>query len=158
MKYTFVGYSDDRRGPAYWAILALFAALGSLSWVVDARAQPASVAPLAPQATPAPPAAPPQPAPAPPGEATPPAAPPLPLSADHQAGFCVGWNSAAQVEQQRYGNWRALATLGQPAPDSPASVAVNSVPLYVLIQPLPPGSTLSLGDGRTVTCPAEVKK
>lgn len=155
MASTFVGYSDDRRGPAYWAVLTAFAALGSLNWAAEARAQGTSVAPLAPQATPAPTPPAPQPAPSPPAATTPPAPP---LSADYQAGFCTGWNAAQQVEQQRFGNWRALVMLGQPAPDSPAGVAVGSVPLYVLIQPLPPGAGLNLTDGRSVTCPAEVKK
>lgn len=128
------------------------------SWLIVAGLLSAAHAQPAPPLPQQPLVAVPQPAPAPPAATTPPAAPLPPLSADYQSGFCAGWNAASGVEQQRYGNWRALIQLGQPAPDSPASVAVGSVQLYVLIQPLPGGTSLNLTDGRTVACPAEAKK
>lgn len=111
-------------------------------------AQPAPTLPPSLRPAPAP-----QPAPSPAGQ-TAPSSPTTPLSADFQAGFCTGWNSAGQVEQQRHGNWRALIQLGQPAPDGPVGITVNSVQMYVLLQPLPPGAALNLTDGRTVVCPA----
>ena len=127
----------------YWAFLGVVVAAAVSLWVKGAPAQPTSIAPLPPAGS----APLPQPAPLP------------PLSPDHQVGFCAGWNAAAQVEQQRYSNWRALVMLGQPTPDSPTGVVVGSVPIYVLIQPLPPGASLNMVDGRMVTCPtAENKK
>lgn len=137
-----------------WSIIGAFTLMATVLWATKAPAQqPAPNVPPAPQT---------QPAPRPPGTTlpSPPAPQPeiKPLSPDFQAGFCAGWNSAYNTEQQRFGNWRALVQLGQPAPDSPASVAVGSVQLYILIQSLTPGASLSLNSGQVVTCVTEEKK
>lgn len=101
--------------------------------------------------TPLPPIYPAPPVAAPPVPATPP-----PASADFQAGFCAGWNAAQGVEQQRYGNWRALARAGRTEEGAKTSVGqtadllIDSVAVYVLVQPAT--GQLTLSDGRVVNC------
>lgn len=134
----------------WWGALAATAALSVAGWMATADAQ-VSQAPLSP--TPQVPA--PQPAPVVPNPA-----PLPPASPDFQAGFCAGWNTLIQTEQQRYANWRALVFAGRTDDGAKAGVGqtadllVNSVPFYVLSQPLPPQGSVALTDGRMINCPA----
>lgn len=84
-----------------------------------------------------------------------PTSPPV-LDPAYQAGFCAGWNALAQIEQQRYGNWRALVFASRTDEGAKTNVGqttdllVNSIPLYVLSQQAP--DRIALADGRVVVC------
>lgn len=83
---------------------------------------------------------------------------PPPASLDFQTGFCAGWNAAQGVEQTRYANWRALVTATRTEEGAKTQVGqtadllVNSVAVYVLVQPAQ--GELTLSDGRKVVCAA----
>lgn len=121
-------------------LAAVLVGLGLITFgfIQGARPQPVLPAP-APAAVPAPPSA-------------------APPSSDWQAGFCAGWNAAQGVERQRHDNWRSLATAmrseeGARTPAGQvADALVNSVAVYVLVQPAT--GQLTLQDGRTVNCAA----
>jgi hypothetical protein len=79
-------------------------------------------------------------------------------SADFADGFCKGFNAAVALEHQRAENWKAttLAAIGEGDPSKMTNVArtatviTNSVPMYVLLQPLQ--SKVDIGGGVTVDC------
>lgn len=83
-------------------------------------------------------------------------APPPVLDPAYQAGFCAGWNSLVQLEQQRYSNWRSLVFASRTDDSAKTQVGqtadllVGSVPVYVLSQAA--NGRITLNDGRVVDC------
>lgn len=75
----------------------------------------------------------------------------VPASAEYSEAFCLGWNSAVQLEQQRFAEWRKQIMAGRGADDkSGIPDLIAAVPVYVLLMPL--FGKADLANGKAIEC------